>query len=249
MESAEYQTLYTLETDYWWFRNLHDILLDTLRAHLAPGAAVLDAGCGTGGFVRRLQTAGYAASGFDIAPQAAHFWPRRGLAASLASINEIPYAKGHFAGALSVDILEVDGVDDRRAYAELVRVTRPGGLVIVVIPAYDWMMTEGHHRAVHAVRRYNKRRARALLAGQPVRLLRLTHAFAFLFPVIGGVRAWHRLNERWRAAVPVESELQALPRPVNSALYHLTNAERHLLRRVDMPFGSSLVMVARKEAN
>ncbi len=247
METAEYHTLYNLETDYWWFRNLHDIILDALATSVAPGARVLDAGCGTGGLLGRLAARGYAAVGFDLSADAARFWPRRGVVgtACLGSINEIPFADNRFAATVSVDILEVDGVDDARAYGELVRVTQPGGLVVLVIPAYRWMMTAGHHQAVHAVRRYNRGTARALAAGQPVRVDRLTHAFAALFPIIGGVRLAHRLRER-RGAVPVKSELQALPAPVNSLLYGLTNLERHALRRLDMPFGSSLVMIARK---
>jgi len=244
MESAEYRIMYDLETNYWWFRNLHDILTDMLGGQKS-GAALLDAGCGTGGLLLRL---GENAQGFDLSTDAAAFWARRGVArrAAVASINEIPYPTAHFDAVLSVDILECDGVDDAQAYRELVRVTKPGGVVIVVVPAYQWMMTKGHHTAVHAVRRYNKASLRALTVGLPVRVERMTHAFAALFPLVGGVRAWHRLQERFRP-VAVRSELQPLPPPLNALLYRITNAERHLLRRVDMPFGSSLMMLARKE--
>jgi SAM-dependent methyltransferase len=239
--------MYNLETEYWWFRNLHDMLTDMLRKHIREGDSLLDAGCGTGGFLLRLRELSACCYGFDLSPDAARYWHERGVAdvTGVASINEIPYPDAHFDAVLSVDILECDGVHDHQAYGELARVTKPGGHVIVVVPAYQWMMTEGHHQAVHAVRRYNRHSIRALAAGAPVKVERVTHGFAALFPIIASTRLIHRWRER-RGPVPVESELQPLSPLVNGALYAITNIERHLLRVVDMPFGSSLMMVARR---
>ena len=247
MESAEYRIMYELETEYWWFRNLHDILTDMLRKHIHAGDALLDAGCGTGGFLLRLRELSAHSFGFDLSSEAARFWRERGVvdAAGVASINELPYPDARFDAVLSVDILECDGVYDQQAYGELVRVTKPGGRVIVVVPAYQWMMTQGHHQAVHAVRRYNRRSIRALADGAPVKIERVTHGFALLFPMIAASRLWHRWRER-RGPVAVESELQPLPSIINNTLYGITNIERHLLRYIDMPFGSSLIMVAKR---
>lgn len=240
MEASEYRILYELETQYWWFRNLHDMLTDLLEPH----DRVLDAGCGTGGFMLRLHNA----YGLDISTDAARFWDERGIraCATLASINEIPYPDNHFDAVTSIDILECDGVYDKQAYSELVRVTRPGGRIIIVVPAYQWMMTEGHHKAVHAIRRYNKQTARALADGCSVEIERITHAFAVLFPIVAGIRLHNRWQEQ-RGTVEIKSELQPLNPLVNSALYRLTNVERYLLRYINMPFGSSLIMVARKQ--
>ncbi len=247
MESSEYRTLYNLETDYWWFRNLHEILVDMLRDNQNTDAPLLDAGCGTGGLMLHLAQLSPQVYGFDISADAAHFWAERGLqhTTTQASINDLPYPANHFGAVVSVDILECEGVEDGQAYAELVRVAKVGGRVIVVVPAYQWMMTEGHHKAVHAVRRYNKTTLRALAAGLPVEIERITHGFAALFPMVGGVRLLNRLEERWHQ-VAVKSELQPLPPWINQTLYTITNWERHLLRRVNMPFGSSLIMIGRK---
>jgi ubiquinone/menaquinone biosynthesis C-methylase UbiE len=245
METAEYRTMYDLETSYWWFRNIHDIMTDMLD--VSPGSRLLDAGCGTGGLLLRLRELSPNSYGFDLSADALPFWHERGIDqhTALASINEIPYAENSFDAVISVDILEVDGVDDQRAYSELVRVTKPGGRVLLVVPAYQWMMTAGHHQAVHAVRRYNKKSVRALAAGLPLTIERVTHGFAFLFPLVGGVRLWNRWQER-RGNVEVKSELQPYPPLINNTLYGITNLERYLLRHMDMPFGSSLIMVARK---
>ncbi len=248
METAEYRIMYDLETSYWWFRNIHDILTDLIRPSVTPTSKVLDAGCGTGGLMLRLNQLSRQTYGLDLSADAAAFWDERGVKprTNIASINELPYPANQFDAVLSVDILECDGVEDKRAYAELVRVTQPGGLIVIVVPAYQWMMTEGHHKAVHAVRRYNKKSTRALADDQPVQIERLTHGFAALFPMVGGVRLWHKFQER-RGPVEIQSELQPLPAPLNSLLYHITNLERYLLRTVNMPFGSSLIMLARKK--
>ena len=247
MESAEYRVMYDLETEYWWFRNMHDIIRDLLAPTISDGDKVLDAGCGTGGLMLRLQELTSHVYGLDISSDAARFWHERGVGdeTNLASINEIPFASDAFSAVISIDILECDGVYDDQAYRELVRVTKPNGMIITVVPAYQWMMTEGHHKAVHAIRRYNKDSYRALTTGQPIEIQRLTHYYGALFPIIGGVRLLNRLQERF-GEVEVKSELEPLSPIVNSTLYHITNVERQLLKVTNIPFGSSLLMVAQK---
>ena len=193
METAEYRVMYNLETEYWWFRNLHDMLSDILRRDLPPNAKLLDAGCGTGFLLRLYQFSGQS-FGFDLSSEAARFWSERGVKAGacVASINELPYPENHFDVVVSIDILECEGVYDDRAYAELVRVAKPGGRIVVVVPAYQWMMTEGHHAAVHAVRRYHKDSVRALTKGLPVQIERVTHGFAALFPMVAATRLYNR---------------------------------------------------------
>jgi SAM-dependent methyltransferase len=162
MEAHEYSTMFRFESSYWWYRGLHGALADLLRGlHLPPGARVLDAGCGTGGNLASLRRAGFSgACGFDFSPHAAPFWGERGITrACLASINEIPYAAGTFDAVMSVDVLESDAVDEAKAVSELWRVAKPGGYIVLVVPAYRWLLTEEHHKAVHASRRYTRREA------------------------------------------------------------------------------------------
>lgn len=250
METAEYRIMYDLETSYWWFRNIHDMLTDMVRLHVSANSKILDAGCGTGGLMLRLNQMACQTYGLDLSSDAAAFWDERGVKhhTSIASINELPYPDQSFDAVLSVDILECDGVDDKKAYSELVRVAKPNGIILIVVPAYQWMLTEGHHKAVHAVRRYNKTSALALAEGQPVQIERFTHGFAALFPMVAGVRLWNKWKER-RGTVEIQSELQPLPVPINALLYQITNLERYLLRSINMPFGSSLIMLARKNEN
>jgi SAM-dependent methyltransferase len=248
VEAAEYRTLYDLEPTYWWFRHLHAVLADTLGGlHLRAGARVLDAGCGTGqalagfGAMPSLQS-----FGFDLSEHARPFWRRRGLdRVCQASIHAVPFASGSFDAVVSVDVLECDGVDPGRAIDELVRVLAPGGHLLLVVPAYRWLLTPGHHRAVHASRRFTGPSARALIADRPLSLVRLTHLFAPVLPAVAAVRLALRALPDDRTA-PARSELRPLPAILNAALERFVGLERRVLPHGDLPFGSSILVVARK---
>jgi SAM-dependent methyltransferase len=248
VESYEYQTMFSCEASYWWYRGLHGILLDVLRSvGLDERASILDAGCGTGqNLVNVGECVTPEAFGFDLSGHAEPFWHQRGLErVCRASINEIPFCDNAFDAVMSVDVLECDAVGEDRAYGELCRIVKPGGYIILVVPAYEWLLTEQHHRAVHASRRYTRKRVRDLISRFPVDIMRVSHLFALLFPAIAAYRL--RLKyQKGSADTPPRSELQPLPPLVNRLLLGVVEIERVLLRHMDMPFGSSILAVARK---
>ena len=214
---------------------------------LGPSARVLDAGCGTGKTLSALEAAvaarGY---GLDMAPGAAAFWPRRGLSRMcLASVNDIPFRDGAFDTALGIDVLESEDVDERRAYAELWRVVREGGYLVLVVPAYRWLFSPEHHRAVHASRRYTRRDLAAVLRVAPVRVVRMTSLYMSSLLPAALYRFW--LRHRRPGTAP-RSELRRLPWVIDEALFRAVDAERRLLRRFDLPFGSSILAVVQKTA-
>ncbi len=248
MEPYEYRTLFEFESSYWWYRGLHAILLDTLRwLGLGADALVLDAGCGTGqnlaNIARDLTPWAF---GFDLSPHAAPFWAQRGLRrVCLASINDIPFPDDTFDAVISVDVLECDAVCQDRAYGELWRVVRTEGFIILVVPAYEWLLTEEHHRAVRASRRYSKQQVLSLLRKQPIDLSRVTHLFGLLLPAVASYRLAVRYLARGSNERP-RSELRRLHPILNHLLLGIVSAERRILRRRDLPFGSSIMAVARK---
>lgn len=210
---------------------------------------VLDAGCGTGGNLLAMnQRFSPRSFGFDFSSDASEFWGERGLKRCVvASIDDIPYPTDTFDVTTSVDVLESDAVDQCRAIGELWRVTRPGGVILLVAPAYRWLLTEQHHRAVHASRRYTRRELIALLCQQPVEILRATHLFAALFPLVATYRLALRAFSRHEVGdSPPRSELQRLPSVVNDLFTRIMDVERLVVRRVNLPFGSSILVLGRK---
>jgi SAM-dependent methyltransferase len=240
--------MFDFEASYWWYRGLHFILLDAIdNLGVSKDATILDAGCGTGQNLANVQErVSNTAYGFDVAREATDFWRKRGLErVCRASINDIPFPSAMFDAAMSVDVLECEAVNEERAYQELWRVVKPGGFVILVVPAYQWLMTPEHHKAVGATRRYTRRRVVELMKTRPVEILRVTHVFAFLFPLVAAYRLGIRFIKR-SSQGPPRSELKPLPHVVNDLLFRVVNLERKVLAGLDLPFGSSILAVARK---
>jgi SAM-dependent methyltransferase len=248
VEAHEYQTLFEFEGYYWWYRGLHQILLDTvLSFKLSADVPVLDAGCGTGqNLVNIARNVTSKAYGFDYSAHAAGFWTRRGLdGACVASINEIPFPDQFFQAVVSVDVLECQEVDEAKACTEMFRVLKPGGYLVVVVPAYDWLMNPEHHKAVGAVRRYTRGRIRTILEQQGLEVIRTTHLFGSVFPAVASYRLVDRFRSNSSDHIP-RSDLKPLPAAANSILLRIVDLERRFLKHWDVPFGSSIMAVARK---
>ncbi len=253
MNRDEYRVMYLIEDDFWWYTGMRTSMLDLLRSYLPSTNGrrprILDAGCGTGGMLTRLRSLGDAV-GVDISPDAIAFCRARGLGAevvSLGSIESLPFPADHFDAVVSLDVL-CDLVDDRAGFAELARVLRPGGILLLNLPAFQRLHSE-HDLAVNNLRRYTRREVRRKLTAVGLRPLKLTYANTLLFAPAALVR----LAKRWAAHAALRgrreaarSDLTPPPAPVNRALAALFTAEGRLLRHVNLPIGLSVVAVARK---
>lgn len=210
-------------------------------------STILDAGCGTGqnlvGLSNHNQLDVY---GFDISFHAASFWPKRGLEkVCVSSVNDIPFRDAIFDGVVSIDVLECDAVDETAAYSEMWRVLKPEGILVLVVPAYQWLLSEEHHKAVGATRRYSKKRLIDLLKLQPIEIVRITHLFASVFPAVVAHRFLQPYFTRKPSSAP-RSDLKALPSALNEVLFNITDLERRILKSFNFPFGSSILAVVRK---
>jgi SAM-dependent methyltransferase len=246
METAEYQRLHDFETSYWWYVAQRENLIDAVeQLQLAPGARVLDAGCGTGRNLTELsRRLSLSAFGFDVSPCAAAFWNGvPDVRRCLASINELPYSDESFDAVCSVDVLGCEGVQIGNAVAELTRVLRQGGHLILLVPAYQWLRSP-HDAAVHSVHRFSRGELRGLAGDAGLTVVRLTHRFTLFFPLIAGVRIISRIGGR--SSANGQSDLVQLPAWLNGILARLARAEHKLAARASVPFGTTILLVARK---
>jgi len=249
METQEYQTLFDTEESHWWFRTLRMVLLDMCpKLGLGPSSKILDAGCGTGKNIAILrQEVSENTYGFDLSSVAAKYWPSRKLnKICRASVNSIPFADETFDAVFCVDVLECNGVDEKQAYNELVRVVRKGGHIILVVPAYNWLSSLEHNLAVHASsRRYSRKTVRRLVENSQGHIIRSTHLFMSLFGPIACFRLWKRLTRSFKEDNP-RSELKQMPRAINELLVSILKLEGRLISVTNMPFGSSIIAVIKK---
>ncbi|PIQ85253.1 MAG: hypothetical protein COV74_09865 [Candidatus Omnitrophica bacterium CG11_big_fil_rev_8_21_14_0_20_45_26] len=248
MEPYEYQTLFDLEESYWWFCGMRAALRQVFQDyHLGHAERLLDAGCGTGRHVELLQELSpQIAFGLDYSEHAVPFWKRKQLNRMVrGSLNTLPYQTGAFDVVISIDVIESNGIMVEEAFAEIARVTKPNGFVIVTAPAYRWLYSREHDRAVDASKRFSENELRQAIQRAGLRVRRLTHLFPSLFPLIALARLASRLPPHHPDLQPV-SDIKPLPRWLNACFTWLVLKEAQGLKWLDYAWGSTLMAVAQK---
>ena len=243
MERGEYRRMAALEGTMWWYRALHAGLCQRLAAlELPPGARLLDAGCGTGGLLRSVRRAlpALLLYGVEYDPEAAAFAAARSDAeVTVGSLNALPYRDASFDAVVSADVLCHAKVDQASAQAELRRCLKPGGRLLLNLPAYGWMAS-AHDAHVHNARRYTAAGARALLRSAGFTVEAAGYWNSLLFPLM----ALHRLTV---GRAKTASDVQAFPLPIDRLFFGVTAVERRLARwGLGLPFGGSVWLRARK---
>jgi SAM-dependent methyltransferase len=222
----------------WWFAALHTNVLMAYRRNATEGSSrkVLDAGCGTGGLLARL--AARDAVGIDADPLAcarAAEKSRRPVCAG--SVDALPFADATFAAILSADVLCHRGVDERLALEQFHRCLGAGGILVLNLPAYRWMMSR-HDGAVYNARRYTKRGVVALLRTAGFRPLFASYWNMLLFPLMVLTRKLLPGNG---------SDVRPQPEWVETICRGATGIERMLIGAgIALPFGGSVLAVAAK---
>ncbi len=244
MRRAVYELMSRVEDDHWWYAGMRTISRALLGAQAANGAPlrVLDVGCGTGRNLIELGRLGQA-TGIDSSADAIGFAVGRGLTRlARGSADRLPFRGGTFDLVTAYDVLCHRNIaDDVLALREMHRVLRSGGRLLLQLPAYAWL-TSAHDRAVDNVRRYSGAQVRDELATSGFALERLTHANTLLFPLA----AAKRLVEPLLPGARNGSDLEAAPGFLNGVLAAVLRLEARLLTRVDLPFGLTLVALARR---
>jgi SAM-dependent methyltransferase len=235
MEASEYRLMDQAELQLWWYQALHARLLEAL----APArGAVLDVGCGTGGFLSVLaaRRPDLTLTGCDIEPMAAGRAREKSAARIvLCSANALPFAAGAFNAVVGADILCHRGVEPNNAVSEMKRVLRPGGLLVLNMPAFKWLYST-HDRRVHNDLRVTAREMSALLHAQGFASPRAKYWNGLLLPLMMFQRLV--LARGQRASSDVSN--------VNPLLNTLFDKVLRLERHIPMAAGGSVLAVAHR---
>jgi ubiquinone/menaquinone biosynthesis C-methylase UbiE len=238
MNSSEIDAVLARDEHHWWYRGRRRVLRAELdRIALAPGARILDAGCGSGRMLDDLRARGRV-TGVDANANAVAATRRRGHVAWQCDIECMPFADASFDLVTCLDVLE-HTPDDRCTLRELRRVTRPGGSLVLTVPAYQelWSahdVVNGHYR------RYRVAELRAAAAEAGWYHLRDSYFNALLLGAAAAVRlARRRLRPR-----SARSELELTPGWLDGVLEWPLRLEAAALRGgARLPFGLSLLAV------
>lgn len=238
MSPAEHDILRVAEEQHWWYAVLHRLVLTEMRARVPAGAAVLDAGCGTGGMLSRLGE--WQAKGVDVSSAAVAHCHQRGLPGiTQASVSALPFPDACFDAALSLDVLYHAQVDEPAALGEMARVLRPGGVLILNLPALD-CLRGAHDAAVCGTRRYTVCHMREMLQAHSLEVDMIHYWNAWLFLPLLLWRRWSRRDQSAR------SDLRPVPGFLNRLLALSGHLDARGCRHLRLPFGSSLFAVAHR---
>ncbi len=243
MNEPEYQRMYEAEESHWWYSGMRRISLALLDGVLPTSAGapfrILDAGCGTGNNLRHLAEHG-GATGIDLSDDAVRFCRDRGVSVVRASVAALPFRDAAFDCATSFDVLYHRWVeDDAAAVKEMARVVRPGGHLLIRLPALE-ILRRAHDEAVLTRHRYTRREVRRLVAGAGLTLVRDTYCNSLLLPVVALRSAFDSFFGS------TASELAPLPAPLEWLFRTCLRLEARLVRHVSLPIGASVVVLARK---
>jgi SAM-dependent methyltransferase len=213
VKRAQIQNMADLEDNHWWFRERRHLIARAI-ADIPPSTA-LDIGAGAGGNTRVLETSGWQATALEFSDAGVELARERGLDVVQGDARAIPFPDDHFGLVVAYDVLEHISEDDQ-VVAEIARVVRPGGRVLIAVPA-DPRLWSPHDEAIGHFRRYTRPELIALFDGPRFH--------------VNDVRSWNVLLRpvvALRRKRVEDNDLTALPWVVNGALSMIIKAERYL---------------------
>jgi SAM-dependent methyltransferase len=243
METAVYDEIFRTEGIYWWFRGKRSIVRHLMEKHGpgGPDKEILDIGCGCGYTIVELRKHYHNVHGLDSHVRAIEYCRERDITVIKGDFpNDLPPDLKSYDVILMLDVLEhID--EDAQALARAQELLKPGGIIIVTVPAYMflWAPRDTFH---HHKRRYTRKGMHDLFRGLPLEKVVLGYYDFFLAPLI----MVSRLLSRFRNRENDTGEIHMLPGPINTLLEKIFSAERHLLGSVPLPFGISVIALYRK---
>jgi SAM-dependent methyltransferase len=246
VEVEEYARIAAAEDEHWWYRNTRALVGDFLPPPFdtTRGLRVLDAGCGPGGngaWLARLGTV----IGVDRSPDALRFVRDRRTETIpvRADVTALPIASATVDVVVAITVLYAVA-DDRAAVRELARVLVPGGVMVLLEPAFP-SLRRAHDATGHGRRRYRRGRLRELVESAGLDVRRASYAYSFLAPPAAALAAGAHVKPAPAAArsagsAPSDVERRSLDR----VFAPLASLERRLLHHLDLPVGTSVVLAA-----
>ena len=239
MERVVYEQMAELDQRHWWYRARRQVLADLIRRTVRPplNAKLLEIGCGTGHNLAMLGRFGEV-DALELDDEARLVAEQR-LAKSVMN-SPLPELAGvpekHYDLIAALDVVEhID--DDVAALASIAKRLKPGGKLLVTVPAHQWMWS-AHDVVNHHKRRYSMRALKALFAGSPLKLEAIGYFNSLLFPLAMA----ERLSSRIRGKD--DANLSLPPKALNATLEAVFAAERYLVGRLPLPPGLSLFAIA-----
>jgi len=247
--------LTVLEEDrHAWFAGRTRAILKYLDAELDPAQpgeerTVLDLGGGAGNMAHHLAPYGHVI-GIDSNGRPLRVAAQRGLTVTQSTGDRLPFPNDSFDLIALLDTVE-HIPDEFGVFAECHRVLKPGGKLMVTVPALMWLWSYNDEINDHQ-RRYTAPELRQKLTTSGFQVNRLSYNNFFLFPMVAALRLLRPDKPKLDSPHLTEAEevyqveMEAIPEPANTILHAVGWLEAELLQRVNLPIGVSVLCVAEK---
>ncbi len=245
--------LVVLEEDkHWWFATRTRAILAYLDMYVGANDGsrrVLDVGCGAGNMAHHLRHYGTYV-GVDINSRPLRVARERNLTVAQGSADTLPYADASFDIVALLDTVE-HVPNETGVFAEAYRVLKPGGKLLVTVPAFMFLWSKNDVLNQHQ-RRYTRPELVTKLEKHGFRVLRSSYNNFFIFPLAAAVILARRGRFEPDLASPhfdeeaYQVEMEPTPEPLNTLLHGVGHLEAAILRRVAFPWGTGIIAIAEK---
>lgn len=244
MEKSEYLRMYTLETNFWWYRTLHELVDSSIKKYKHEGKInILDAGCGTGRMMEICQKYG-TIKGIDYSSDAVYYARKRGLTdVELGDLNNYPFEINAYDVIVCLDVLYHSAIENDRAVVEkFYSALKKDGILIINLPAFE-SLKRSHDVVVHTKKRYRKEAFEKDLKGIGFTIQKSSYRMVLLYFIILIAKLFQPKSK----ANESESDLKELPAWINTLLLLYGRSENWCINHgFGFPAGSSLFVVAKK---
>ena len=248
MFDSEYNLMYLAEEKHWWYVGIRSLLLNCIKILLPNKGKILDAGCGTGKNAQVMLGNGFNVYGLDLSEEALAFSKKRQIKnLTKGSILNLPFKNNSFDLIYSIDSITVLNEDETQiCLNEFYRCIKGNGYLLLNVAAFQWLYSK-HDIACNITRRYTKREIVKLVENTGFKIMKSQYRVFFLFPLIVISRFIDKFSvKKDYSEALVKGDLEKTNWFVNLFFGYLMSLENFLLRYINLPFGSSIFIVAKK---
>jgi SAM-dependent methyltransferase len=238
MQPEHLQELAELESTYWWHVAKRELITRVLSQFAPPPGLLVEGGIGSSRNLLEFSRLGYEVSGFDVMPEAIELGKQKGL--SRVAVHDLekpwPVEESSLRAVVLLDVIE-HVEHPVTVLSHVKQALRSDGVVIVTVPAYQWLFSEWDRLLGH-FRRYSPSMLAEQAQAAGLSLKWVTHWNSFTFPAAVAMRCIERLFPSRKAA-----DFPRVSAWMNNMLLRVAGLERRLLLRIGVPFGLSIVGV------